>query len=110
GAGGWETGRPRGASGSADSRRAHQAAYRSEPAQDDIPCASTLSPTVMLTMVAIKGTPGRPCSTTRSANTIDARPRGPNQPTYATLGGARPVPTIASATGAILMIVRLHRA
>ena len=40
-------------------------------------------------------------STRITANTIDARPRGPNQPRKATVGGLAPDPSIARATGTI---------
>ena len=40
-------------------------------------------------------------STASSANTTEARPRGPNQPMNATLGIRRPDPIIETATGII---------
>src|SRR3954451_851025 len=43
--------------------------------------------TVASTIVPACGTLA---STTSTANTIEASPRGPNQPRYATVGGARP--------------------
>ena len=40
----------------------------------------------------------------------EASPRGPNQPTKATLARSSPVPTRASATGSIRTTVRLSTA
>ena len=45
-----------------------------------------------------------------TANTIEARPRGPNQPRNATVGRRAPVPSSASATGSIRTTVRLSTA
>ena len=39
---------------------------------------------------------------------MEARPRGPNQPTNATVGSARRLPTSAIATGTMRMTVRLR--
>ena len=47
-------------------------------------------------------------SRARSPNTIEARPRGPNQPTKATVWSARRLPTIDIATGTMRMTVRLR--
>ena len=49
-------------------------------------------------------------SSTSTANTIEARPRGPNQPVKATVGVRAPVPSNASHTGAMRMTVRLSTA
>ena len=49
-------------------------------------------------------------STTITANTIDARPRGPNQPRKPTVGGRARDPNIAIATGSIRTTVRLRTA
>ena len=43
-----------------------------------------------------------------TANTIEASPRGPNQPRNATVGRRAPVPSGASATGSIRTTVRLR--
>ena len=47
---------------------------------------------------------------TITAKTIDARPRGPNQPTNPSVGPLARVPNIAIATGSIRTIVRLRTA
>ena len=52
----------------------------------------------------------RDSSITITANTIDARPRGPNQPRKPTVGGRAPEPSIAIATGSIRTSVRLSTA
>jgi hypothetical protein len=49
-------------------------------------------------------------STSSTAKTIDARPRGPNQPRKATVCRRACVPVIATATGSMRTIVRLRRA
>ena len=49
-------------------------------------------------------------SSTSTANTIEARPRGPNQPAKATVGVRAPVPVNDSHTGAMRRIVRLMTA
>src|ERR1700734_2285395 len=49
-------------------------------------------------------------SSASSANTTEARPRGPNQPTKVTVGQPSFAPIRASATGAILTTVRLSTA
>jgi hypothetical protein len=49
-------------------------------------------------------------STTITANTIEARPRGPNQPRKPTVGIRAPVPIIAIATGSMRTSVRLSTA
>src|SRR5689334_12711949 len=55
--------------------------------------------------------PGRLASwTTITANTIDASPRGPNQPRNATVRQLADVPSIAIATGSIRTMVRLSTA
>ena len=41
-------------------------------------------------------------------NTTEANPRGPNHPTNTTVSRRRPTPARATATGAILMRVRLR--
>ena len=43
-------------------------------------------------------------------NTIEARPRGPNQPMNATVGAANREPIRDTATGTIRMTVRLRTA
>ncbi len=43
-------------------------------------------------------------------NTIDARPRGPNQPMKSTVSRRRPEPINDRATGSIRITVRLSRA
>ena len=56
-------------------------------------------------------TPARvSASTARSPNTIDASPRGPNQPTKATVGRPSRLPTSAIVTGTMRMTVRLRMA
>jgi hypothetical protein len=49
-------------------------------------------------------------STSRTANTIEASPRGPNQPRKASVGGLALVPAMATATGAMRTSVRLRTA
>src|ERR1700760_4558477 len=57
------------------------------------------------------GAPGRcASSTTITANTIDARPRGPNQPRNPTVWRWAPLPTSAMATGSMRTTVRLSTA
>jgi len=53
---------------------------------------------------------GTPRSTTRRANTTEARPRGPNQPMKATVGRRTPMPAVAIATGSMRTSVRLSAA
>ena len=50
------------------------------------------------------------CLTTITANTIDASPRGPNQPMKPIVGARAPDPTMAMATGSIRTSVRLSTA
>ena len=47
-------------------------------------------------------------STARIPNTMEASPRGPNQPMNATVGSASRLPISAIATGTIRMTVRLR--
>ena len=57
------------------------------------PCARTESPTVTNAVVSRRSSWGSPpSSTTRRAKTIDAAPRGPNQPRNATVRAVRPCP------------------
>ena len=51
-----------------------------------------------------------PSSSSISAKTIDASPRGPNQPMKPTVGRRMPLPASAAATGAIRISVRLSSA
>ena len=76
-----------------------------------MPCAITLSSTVAV-MTATAGPAAFPprSSSASSANTTEARPRGPNQPTNAIVGHPSFAPIRASATGIILITVRLSTA
>ena len=84
--------------------------YRRTPGPALKPCAKTLRRTVADTAAMTIGANDRWLSPRRRgrsmASTIEASPRGPNQPTKATVAGARPVPSSARATGAIRTTVR----
>ncbi len=68
-------------------------------------------PTVTNTVVRMIASPGSASSSSSSsAKTIEAAPRGPNQPRKATVGRRAPVPSIAIATGSIRTRVRLSTA
>ena len=76
-----------------------------------IPCARTDNPIVTYVVTRIVVAPGKcASSTTITANTIDARPLGPNQPRKLTVGIRAPLPIIATATGSIRTRVRLSTA
>ena len=61
-----------------------------------------------MTATASSGAPR--ASSASSANTSEARPRGPNQPTNRTVFRSRPAPIEASATGSMRTTVRLSTA
>ena len=63
-------------------RRSRATRRRRSAAQAAVaPWRSTLSPTVSATTSTISSAAGGPSSSSSSAKTMDARPRGPNQPT-----------------------------
>ena len=75
------------AESSCGERDSSQLPYREASTDAVAPCASTESPTVTNAVVRMSSSLRRPPSSkTRSAKTIDAAPRGPNQPTNATVG------------------------
>ena len=70
------------AESSCGERDSSQLPYRAASTAAVAPCASTESPTVTNAVVRMSSSFRRPPSSkTRSAKTIDAAPRGPNQPT-----------------------------
>src|SRR4029077_18645638 len=76
-----------------------------------MPCATTLSATVTVSAITSSEVCGSPAaSTTTTPNTIDASPRGPNQPRNSTVGVAAWEPSMESATGTIRTSVRLSTA
>ena len=76
-----------------------------------MPWAITDSPIVTYVVARIVAAWGRcASSTTITANTIDARPRGPNHPRKPTVGVRAPLPIIATATGSMRISVRLSTA
>src|SRR5829696_6417275 len=87
-------------------------AYTAESGAAVIPCSSTLSSTVSATTASISSRPGSSgaSSTTIRPSTIEASPRGPNQPANTTDTPRRYVPYRESATGSIRIRVRLRRA
>ena len=76
------------------------------------PWAKMLSSTVTMTASLMVVSPGKcnSCSRYTSPRTIEARPRGPNQPMKITLAALRRVPMSAIATGSIRTTVRLRTA
>ena len=76
-----------------------------------IPWAKTLRAIVTVNASTRSFVCGSPAaSITTTPKTIDARPRGPNQPRRSTVGGRACAPIIAIATGIILTTVRLKTA
>jgi len=81
------------------------------PGQADRPWAYTDSATVQVTTVSINERSGSwVCSTRTSTNTIEASPRGPNQPRNPTVTQRIPMPSMARPTGSIRTTVRLATA
>src|SRR5215203_1631838 len=86
-------------------------AYTAESGAAVTPCSSTLSTTVNATTASISPRPGSSgaSSTTIRPSTMEARPRGPNQPAKRTETPRRCVPIRESAKGSIRIRVRLSR-
>lgn len=66
------------------------------------PCSTMLSSTVSTTQARIRSNPGRlNCSSINSTNSIDASPRGPNQPSASFSAMGSPVPASDAQMGSM---------
>src|SRR6476619_7916082 len=92
-------------------RAAYHRPYASVRGRAVRPCAYTDTATVTtIVAITVSTWASGETSTTITAKTIDARPRGPNQPTNPSVCGCASRPMSAIATGSMRAIVKIGRA